>query len=285
MSRLTSPLRRAGKSVARILTSVAIHILGIDRTHQITLSSTLVIAPHPDDETLGCGATIARMRSLGTPVSVLIISDGGQSPRPDGMTVSELLAARRGEAEKALASLGVDASRTRMLDFPDGCVGSSPSALHEAVREAIAANQVSQVMVTSQRDRHPDHAAVAKATLDVITRHFPAVRLYEYAVWQRLPGLTIVVHFMHAAIGRQHGWLAMARPHLVATEGFLEHKRVAMAAYESQLPHFPLDFLRDFFTPFETFTVGNTPLVRSGAELPSANPRMSHRLRSERTGR
>jgi len=47
-----------------------------DDTATSAARSALVLAPHPDDETLGCGATILRKRAAGTPVHVLIVTDG-----------------------------------------------------------------------------------------------------------------------------------------------------------------------------------------------------------------
>lgn len=266
MSRLTSPLRRTAKAVTRTLARIIIPALGADRTEEITSRSTLVVAPHPDDETLGCGATIARMRARGTPVFALLMTGGGQSPRPADMTVTELVAWRRAEATKALARLGVDEDSTIMLDFADGSLPSEPDALREAIRDVVSTTQVSQVMVTSRQDRHPDHAAVAQAAREVLTRYFPEVRLYEYAVWQRLPALTLTLNFVRAVLSPRSSPTSSvaARPHVVSTHGFLGVKHEAMAAYESQMPHFPLDFLRDFFLAFETFSVGTDPNSRGG---------------------
>src|SRR5690349_19075047 len=50
-----------------------------DVTSQAAARSCLVLAPHPDDETLGCGATIMRKRAAGTPVHVVIATDGRHS--------------------------------------------------------------------------------------------------------------------------------------------------------------------------------------------------------------
>src|SRR5829696_1206258 len=52
-----------------------------DETAAVAARGCLVIAPHPDDETLGCGATIARKRAAGTPVRVVIVADGRYAQR------------------------------------------------------------------------------------------------------------------------------------------------------------------------------------------------------------
>ena len=53
-------LRRAAKRAVRMGSSSVVHAAGVDVTEQFAEQSCLVVAPHPDDETFGCGATIVR---------------------------------------------------------------------------------------------------------------------------------------------------------------------------------------------------------------------------------
>src|SRR3954452_15113024 len=62
----------------------------------------LVLAPHPDDETLGCGGTIFRHRRAGDALTVLIVTDGGSS-RAGGLPREQMRLVRAREAESALA--------------------------------------------------------------------------------------------------------------------------------------------------------------------------------------
>jgi LmbE family N-acetylglucosaminyl deacetylase len=90
----------------------------------IKLSRTVIVfAPHPDDETLGCGGTIARKISEGYEVIIAIMTDGRYallrvggscSPTPD-----ELVQIRRKEAEKATKILGVPSEKLLFFDFED----------------------------------------------------------------------------------------------------------------------------------------------------------------------
>ena len=69
----------------------------------------LVIAPHPDDETIACGATITRKRAAGTPVTVLVVADGRYAqPGSRHITPADLAAIRSIE----VVSAGMDALRT-----------------------------------------------------------------------------------------------------------------------------------------------------------------------------
>ncbi len=235
----SSVVRGAAKGAVRLLSSSALRAAGRDATDAFTGRATLVVAPHPDDETLGCGAAIARMRSRGTPVEVVLMSGGGASPRPAGMSLEDMLHLRRDEAAHALGILGVERAGVVHLDFEDGAMPQRQAQMTDALEGLISRRTPQQVLVTSSQDRHPDHVAVALAAR-AAAASVDGVRVYEYAVWQRVPALT-------AARSRR-------RPLLVRSGRFVEQKRAAVEAYESQLDHFPQGFVRDFLLPFEAFT-------------------------------
>lgn len=245
VSRLPGTLpRRAAKALVRKASSMVIGALGVDATAAITGLPTLVITPHPDDETFGCGATIARMRAAGVPVQLLVVSDGADSPRPDGVSVAGMIALRRQETVAALAQLGVDESAITFWDFPDGSVEAHRGELADRLAELLTELSPEQVMVTSCHDRHPDHAVVGRATRDAVERLHDRPRLLEYPVWQRIP----------AALYLRRGADRISGPRLCRSGGYLDQKRAAVAAYRSQLPHFPAGWVEDFLQPFEHFT-------------------------------
>src|SRR5947209_4236656 len=80
--------------------------------------SAVVFAPHPDDETLGCGGTILKKRGLGAEVHVVFMTDGAQS-HASLMAPAEMRALRAREGVAAAAALGVDEAHVHLLDFPD----------------------------------------------------------------------------------------------------------------------------------------------------------------------
>lgn len=247
--------RRAAKRLVRVASSGLVRSLGTDATGKVAGRSCLVVAPHPDDETLGCGATIARMCSVGTRVDVVFASGGGLAPRRAGTALGALLETRRNEAFRALRILGIDSSHIRLWDFEDGALADHRSALAEALIEVLRVVAPEQVMVTSTNDRHPDHVAAAWATHSAVSRYAPRVPVLEYPIWQRVPALNIL------------RGLPSARPVLVSTQGFLQQKREALDAYQSQLPHFPIGFVEDFAQPFETF-VPARPVLNSPSGVP-----------------
>lgn len=116
----------------------------------------VVVAPHPDDETLGCGATIARFAALGTKVSVLIVS-GHLPPLYPPATFKT----SRKEAEAAFALLGVASSE--FLEIPATLVKDTPVAeLNGKIAGFILAREPEMVLIPFP-DRHIDHRIVFDA--------------------------------------------------------------------------------------------------------------------------
>ncbi|MGL5944196.1 MAG: PIG-L deacetylase family protein [Waterburya sp.] len=86
-------------------------------------SSVLVVAPHPDDEALGCGGAIAILRQMKLPVKVAIISDGTQShPNSRKYPTEALRELREKESLAALKILDVDPQDITFFRLPDGNV-------------------------------------------------------------------------------------------------------------------------------------------------------------------
>lgn len=80
--------------------------------------SVLIVAAHPDDEVLGCGATMARHRAEGSRVTVLLMADG-VGARERAVDIKEL-ATRQAAARRACEELGV--KDLTLLDYPDNCM-------------------------------------------------------------------------------------------------------------------------------------------------------------------
>src|SRR5665213_2709092 len=80
----------------------------------------LIIAPHPDDETLGCGGLIASQARAGQAVDIVFLTDGAAShPGHPTLSPAQLAGARRDEAVAAAAILGVRADRLHFFNLPD----------------------------------------------------------------------------------------------------------------------------------------------------------------------
>ncbi len=157
----------------------------------------LVFVPHPDDGTLGCGGTLARLAPL-CPVKVVLVTDGsGAGGLPDGAG-----AIRQGEFVRALARLGVTDSL--QLNQPDGAFDGN-AELAERVRQLLAEYQPDWVILPSPLDYHRDHVRIA-AFLEPLCRRCASVeQLLFYEVWAPVPAthvvdITDVVHTKRLAL-------------------------------------------------------------------------------------
>ncbi len=152
------------------------------------LGSTVVLAPHPDDETLGCGGTVALLRQANIQVHVIFVSDGSMShPNSKKYPVEKRIALRETEATEALQILGVDSAGAIFMRLQD----SEVPALHqpgfdEAVKmlqQHLRLLQPATLIVPWKRDPHKDHRAtwqIVQAAL--VSFHYP-VRVLQYFIW------------------------------------------------------------------------------------------------------
>ncbi|WP_235034893.1 PIG-L deacetylase family protein [Roseomonas sp. 18066] len=188
----------------------------------------LVLAPHPDDESLGCGGLIAAAVAAARRVRVVFISDGAAS-HPAHRAVG-LPARRETEARQALRRLGV-ADGAVFLGLPDSRVPGAGPAFAEAVARIAAeatAIDAGTVLATWAHDPHGDHQACAamQAALPPGRRHL------AYAVWgHALPPETPLPGPPRGA------WLDIAP--------WLPAKTQAIQAHRSQLGDLPEGFALD----------------------------------------
>lgn len=268
------PLARARAAVDRGITiGILVPLVrrwSRDATCQITSGRLLVLAPHPDDETLGCGATIARTLLRGGDVLVVVATDG-RSPLahvdPDVMA-----ATRRGELACATEALGLLPEQVLTLGFPDRELTQQQGPLIASLTALVRSWQPSIVLVTARRDPHPDHAALGKAARHVMAGQAGA--LFEYMVWGWMqPTRWLGLGAFGFPIG--HGGAERVRRAAVVRTGrMLATKRAAMSCHRSQLGpsanrvgllagHGALngEFLAHFFGNFEVFFPVNAEAV------------------------
>ena len=147
----------------------------------IATGKVLVVAPHPDDETLGCGGAIAVLRSLGCQVHILVISDGTQShPRSLKYPAPALRALREAETLEATAILGVDRSEVAFVGLPDGAIPTIDPAFTDAVAQCqrhLAAFTPSTIFLPWRYDPHPDHRATWQLIYQALEVVFASSRL------------------------------------------------------------------------------------------------------------
>ena len=153
----------------------------------------LVVAPHPDDETLGCGGAIALLRALGCPVQVLVISDGTLShPHSAKYPAPRLRALRESETLEALSMLDVKQTEVTFLRLQDGSIPTSASPeIQEVIarcRSFLQTSMPTTLFLPWRFDPHPDHRATWQLIRAALLDHTFAdleysPRLIEYPIW------------------------------------------------------------------------------------------------------
>jgi len=128
-------------------------------TTQITARTALVLAPHFDDEVLGCGGLLARLTAAGTAVHILFLTDGGGDLA--GEERAAYGARRREEAERVAALYGF--ASTEHLDLPDGALATVGSALTAGIEAALRHRGPDLLLVPSPLEVSPDHRAAFAA--------------------------------------------------------------------------------------------------------------------------
>ena len=145
-------------------------------------SRVVILAPHPDDETLGCGALIASARRRGIFVAVIALTDGQAShPKSQRWPSAALARVRRAELRRAMARLGQTHARLCFMGWHDGRLCSQDSAL--ALRRILNILRPTTVLVTSPLDHHSDHRAAY--CLAITATYSTAIDLATYKVWSK----------------------------------------------------------------------------------------------------
>ena len=141
----------------------------------------VVVAAHPDDETLGFGATASMLSELGARVQVVSATDGGAShPTHSLLHRHHLEQIRRSELHRAVGILGLPTPVS--LGLPDGELATHEERLADLLTEILATRPPGTWCAATWRgDGHPDHEAVGRAAA-VAVRRTGAV-LIEYPVW------------------------------------------------------------------------------------------------------
>lgn len=223
----------------------------------LQFGKTLIIAPHPDDESLACGGLVCMLRKLGLEVGFIFVSDGSMShPFSKEYPAGRRAQVRKQEALSALKELHSDPTHAIFLDLPDGSVPNDTSADFDAavksMSRALLYMQPETIFVPLRLDPHRDH----QATWQIVHRSLPVFknspRIFEYPVWLW-------------ELGKEQDYPTDAEMTCwkldIGSE--LETKRKAIAAHQSQLGHVFFDdpagfilrpnMLAHFEHPFEIF--------------------------------
>ncbi|MFD6398907.1 PIG-L deacetylase family protein [Nocardia sp. NPDC060249] len=211
----------------------------------------VVVAPHPDDEVLGAGGLIARLRSADIPVTLIAVTDGEAShPGSPTHTPGELAALRIQESHNAAYELAIGAPMR--LGMSDGGIAEQEAELTDLLTYVLArlGGPGVRCAATWRHDGHPDHEAVGRAAAAACANTVTA--LVEYPVWMWHWG-----NPEHPRVSPESAFALPLLPSAVAA------KARAMAQHRTQIrplsdhpadrPVLPAHVLQRFTTPDEVF--------------------------------
>ncbi|GII99950.1 LmbE family N-acetylglucosaminyl deacetylase [Sediminihabitans luteus] len=143
----------------------------------------VVLAAHPDDETLGAGGLLARAAGTGVPTAVVVASDGeGSHPTSGTSTAREIALARRLELVEATGIVAPGAT-LHLLGLPDGGLREHRAALAQHVDAVLDALDGPVLVAAPWRgDGHRDHRVLGEVAAAAVALRVDA-RLVEYPVW------------------------------------------------------------------------------------------------------
>lgn len=150
---------------------------------------TVVLSPHPDDESLGCGGTMALLQQMGIPVQVIMVSDGSKShPNSHNYPADKLRNLRESETRDALHQLSLTPEQVTFLRLPDGNVPDNPetTTFQDAVGRLVAElnrQQPQTILVPWRRDPHRDHRATWQLLQSARRQLKTQARVLEYPIW------------------------------------------------------------------------------------------------------
>jgi len=193
------------------------------------LTRLLVVAPHPDDETLATGLLIQQVRMAGGEVQILLLTAGDNNPWPQrwlerririgGVDRQRWGQRRLAEMQHALRQLDVPAQALRTLGWPDMGITDgllqSGSSLLGTLAGAIGEFHPSLIALPSLHDRHPDHGTAHVLVRLAVARLARPPAMLAYLVHGRTQGVRYV--------------------EICGSAGQRARKQQALSAYRSQM--------------------------------------------------
>lgn len=215
----------------------------------------VVFAPHPDDESLGCGGTIAKRLKEGYRVKLVVLTDGSHSHSTvlkivTNPTPEEVAKVRKQEVINATEALGISKKDITFLDYEDGSLQTN---IYEATQKVInilkQEPDILRIYATHEKDGHRDHKATGLIVRNAVTSLQLSIPIYFYIIWPT-------------------DELEVSSVEIEDIKDFLQTKRNAIDQYKSQIELFtdqqtrPV-LLPEFVDRFKTQTTEEFTIIRN----------------------
>lgn len=209
--------------------------------------SMLVVAPHQDDEVIGCGGAMALQRRSGSQVKVVVLQDGADEHAQVSMTRNDLC--ERRNAESRAAARLIEAEEPMFLGSRD--LQQDAESLAARLHKVIDTRRVDSVFTPFVLDGHPDHRACNSILAKALSGVDRKVRVFQYEVWANcIPNVIVIIdeviaqkekmlacfEFANSAVDYSHATLGLNRFHSRLLPA--GRARYVEAYFESPLPEY-----------------------------------------------
>lgn len=199
------------------------------RIHHEQSKKILVIATHPDDETMGCGGTLLKHRAAGDRLFWLIVTRAFEP-----FWSAEIIRVKSAEVDAVAAGYPIE--KVFWLGLPTTRLDTLPQAdIMSAIRQVMLEVQPDWVYVNNRSDVHSDHRAVFEASMAVLKPFHPGNSVSKILGYETLSSTDA------AAPLAERMFIPMVYSDI---SRYLEHKLEIMAIYqtEQQSDPFPRGF-------------------------------------------
>jgi LmbE family N-acetylglucosaminyl deacetylase len=215
-------------------------------------ASSIVFSPHPDDETLGCGGTIARKKKLGSKLKIVFVTDGRRS-HLRLMSGDEMTAVRQKEAIEASRVLGLDKDEFVFLGYRSGELLLNWNSCVSVIKQILIDARPEEVFIPFRGEPvywgSGDHIAVSAIVLSALRAIERELVVNEYPIgfwdswpWTQPPAHTMVQQFGAVKNGVFSSYRLLRDFRCFVKIGeFLDTKLAALDQYKSQLSRFKDD--------------------------------------------
>lgn len=169
------------KVLLRYIRLVILHLLYQHRPSLPLSENTVIIAPHPDDEVIGCAGLIKALVERGTPPHVIVMTGGEGAHRGCcELEESEIIVERRKLTMKVAKTLGLSESYIHFLDYPDEHIALD-CAETKKLAQLLLRLSPQTVLIPHWGEGWSDHIEAAEIVKDLLRDKNASI--YEYCVW------------------------------------------------------------------------------------------------------
>ena len=244
----------------------------------------VVVAAHPDDETLGAGGALRALAAAGAALALVVATDGEAAyPGLDAPARRELGAVRRAELAAAMRAQGLGAVPVTWLGLPDSGLADHAGALRDALVPLLRGADA--YLAPWPGDPHPDHraAGLAAAAAAPVTAHGWSYPIWTWA-WTDPAGVPwdrarLVPLDAAATAARRAGVACYSSQAAVLAEGLLDHvdRGVDLLFREPRATSAPVDRFAELYAAGDPWDAGSWYETRKRAAVAAALPRGRYR--------